>query len=127
MRTPGDTYFRHRFPDLIIAEAVWLYYTFSLSTDEVALLLLQRGVTVSGESIRRWTRKFGPDFARRIKRRRPQVGDTWHLDELVATINGIEHHVWRGLGTLSSYRSQAGTTSCIASQRESTTSSTAET
>ena len=97
MRRPGDTYFRHRFPNLIISEAIWLYYTFSLSTDDVALLLLQRGITLSGESVRRWAQKFGPDFARQLKRRRPRVGDTWHLDELVATINGVEHHVWRAV------------------------------
>ena len=97
MRTPGDTYFRHRFPDLIISEAVWLYYTLSFSTDEVTLLLLQRGIISGGESVRRWTRKFGPDFARRLKRRRPRLGDTWHLDELVASINGVEHYVWRAV------------------------------
>jgi putative transposase len=33
---------------------------------------------VTHESIRHWCQKFGADFARRLRRRRPQPGDTWH-------------------------------------------------
>ena len=76
------SYPRHRFPAEIISHAVWLYHMFSLSLRDVELILAERGITVTHESIRHWCLKFGADFARRLRRRRPQPGDTWHLDEV---------------------------------------------
>jgi transposase-like protein len=43
-------------PD-IIAHAVWLYYRFPLSLQLVEEMLLERGIVVSYETIRRWGRK----------------------------------------------------------------------
>jgi putative transposase len=49
---------------------------FSLSLRDVELLLAERGVTVSYESVRRWCLKFGRSFAGKLWRRRPRPGDT---------------------------------------------------
>ena len=49
------------------------------------------------ESIRNWCRKFGADFAGRLRRRRPKPGDTWHLDEVFIRINGVLHYLWRAV------------------------------
>src|SRR5215471_7972085 len=76
------SYPRHRFPAEIISHAVWLYHAFSLSLRDVELILAERGIVVTHESIRHWCQKFGSEFARRLRRRRPQPGDTWHLDEV---------------------------------------------
>ena len=46
------------------------------------LLLAERGIVVSHESIRQWCLKFGADFARKLHRRRAKPGDTWHLAEV---------------------------------------------
>ena len=73
----------HRFPAEVIGHAVWLYHVFSLSLRDVELILAERGVVVTHESIRQWCLKFGGDFARKLRRRRPKPGDTWHLDEMV--------------------------------------------
>jgi putative transposase len=91
------SYPRHRFPAEIIAHAVWLYYVFSLSLRDVELILAERGVVVTHESIRNWCRKFGAGFARRLRRRRPKPGDTWHLDEVFIRINGVLHYLWRAV------------------------------
>ncbi len=56
---------------------------FSLSLRDVELLLAERGIAVTHESVRQWCRKFGGDFARRLRRRRPRPGDTWDLDEVL--------------------------------------------
>jgi putative transposase len=77
--TQPSLYHRHRFPAEIISHAVWLYHLFSLSLRDVELILAERGVVVTHESIRRWGRKFGSEFARRLRRRRPRPGDTWHF------------------------------------------------
>lgn len=61
MIMPAISYKRHRFPPQIIAHAVWLCYRFPLSLRLVEEMLLERGIVVSSETIRRWGKKFGPD------------------------------------------------------------------
>ena len=85
-------YPRHRFPVEIISHAVWLYHVFSLSLRDVELILAYRGVVVSHKSIRRWCQKFGADFAKRLRKRRPKPGDTWHLDEVFMPAEGQRPH-----------------------------------
>ena len=91
------SYPRHRFPAEIINQAVWLYHVFSLSLRDVELILAERGIVVTHESIRHWCLKFGSDFARKLRRRRPQPGDTWHLDEVFIRIGGVLHYLWRAV------------------------------
>ncbi len=64
------SYKRHRFPPEIIAHAVWLYFRFPLSLRLVEEMLLERGIVVSYETVRRWALKFGPAYARRLNARR---------------------------------------------------------
>jgi hypothetical protein len=86
-----------RFPVEAIAHAVWLYHRFPLSFREVEELLLARGIVVSHETIRAWCDRFGPQYAAALHRRRPQVGDKWHLDEVFVKINGVRHYLWRAV------------------------------
>ena len=58
MIVPTVTGMRNRFPRAIIAHAVWLYFRFPLSLCLVAEMLLERGIIVSYETVRRWTLKF---------------------------------------------------------------------
>jgi hypothetical protein len=75
MKPPPDPHYRHRFPAEIISHAVWLYHVFSLSLRDVELILAERGIVVSYETVRRWCMKFGATFADRLRRRRPRPGD----------------------------------------------------
>jgi putative transposase len=54
-------------------------------------------VLVTHENIRHWCRKFGADFARRLRRRRPRPGDIWHLDEVFVSVRGVLHYLWRAV------------------------------
>lgn len=94
--TTAVSYKRHRFPPHIIAHAVWLYFR-PLSLRLVEELLLERGIVVSYETIRRWAKKFGPDYARRLRRKQARRDDIWHLDEVVVTIAGRKHWLWRAV------------------------------
>ncbi len=47
---------RHRFHPDIIRQAVWLYFRFTLSFRDVEEMLAQRGIEVSYETIRQWSR-----------------------------------------------------------------------
>ncbi len=87
----------HRFPTEIISHAIWLYHVFSLSLRNVELLLAERGVVVSYESVRRWCLKFGQGLASRLRRRRPRPGDTWHLDEVFLRTDGEQHYLWQAV------------------------------
>jgi putative transposase len=91
------SYKRHRFPSQIIAHAVWLYFRFPLSLRLVEEMLLERGILVSYETVRRWALKFGPAYARRLKRKPPSRRDIWHLDEVAITIAGRKHWLWRAV------------------------------
>jgi len=85
------TYKNHRFPVEIVSHAVWLYFRFCLSFRDVEEILLERGVSVTYEAIRKWCRKFGQQYANQLWRCRPRPGDKWHMDEVFLTIKG-EHH-----------------------------------
>ena len=91
------SYKRHRFPADIIRHAVWLYFRFTLSLRDVEEMLAQRGIEVSYETIRCWTIKFGPLFARNLQRRRPSPSSRWHLDEMVCTVAGKRMYLWRAV------------------------------
>ena len=95
MSTPTISYKNHRFPPQIIAHAVWLYFRFPLSLRLVEEMLLERGIVVSHETIRRWDRKFGAAYAKRLRRKKPSRKDIWHLDEVVISIGGRRHWLWR--------------------------------
>jgi putative transposase len=97
MNRARSRYHGHRFPPEIISYAVWVYHRFCMSFRDVEDLLAERGITVSYEAIRRWCLKFGPDFARRLKKKQGRLGDTWYLDELFVRINGQQQYLWRAV------------------------------
>ena len=82
----------HRFPGEIISHAVWLYHRFTLSFRDVD----EREIIVSYEAIRFWV-KFGPEYARSIRRKRGRLGDTWHVDEVFVKIQGQQLYLWRAV------------------------------
>ena len=97
MRSQSASYHGYRFPPDTISHAVWLYHRFCLSFRDVEDLLAQRGVTVTYETIRQWRQRFGPVYARRLRRRRGRMGDTWHLDQVFVTIQGRRQYLWRAV------------------------------
>ncbi|MGW8877594.1 IS6 family transposase [Streptomyces mirabilis] len=97
MESASPSYRGHRYPVEVISHCVWLYHRFPLSFREVEELLLQRGVIVSYETIRRWCAKFGRAYANGLRRRRPRPGDKWHLDEVFIKVNGELKYLWRAV------------------------------
>ncbi|WP_234884989.1 IS6 family transposase, partial [Rhizobium rhizogenes] len=81
----------------MIAHAVWLYFRFPLSLRLVEEMLLERGVVVSYETIRRWGFKFGAAYAKQLRRKKPSQKDIWHLDEVLISIGGRKHWLWRAV------------------------------
>lgn len=93
----APSYRGYRFPPEVIGHCVWLYHRFVLSLRDVQELMLERGVEVTYESIHQWSKTFGPTYAAALRRRRPQPGDKWHLDEVFIKIQGEEKYLWRAV------------------------------
>ncbi len=91
------SYARHHFPPDVIRHAVWLYLRFTLSYRDVEDLLAERGLEVSYETVRRWVLKFGPLFARNLRRQRRRPTERWHLDEMIVVIGGRRMYLWRAV------------------------------
>ena len=97
MKISTTMYKHHRFPPEVIQYAVWLYYRFNLSHRDIEDLLAERGITVSYEAIRLWCNKFGPKYARRLKKKHQGYGDTFFIDEVFVKIDGKQHYLWRAV------------------------------
>lgn len=91
------SYKRHRFPPEVIQHAVWLYFRFTLSLCDVEDLLAERGIEVSYETVRCWSRKFGLAIARNLRQLQGKVDTVWHADEIVIKINGKRMYMWRAV------------------------------
>ncbi len=86
----------------IIRLAVMMYVRFPLSLRNVEDLLHERGIDICHETVRYWWNRFGPLFAREIRKKRmhpvPNHSNwKWHLDEVFVKINGETHDLWRAV------------------------------
>jgi putative transposase len=61
-------YHRNRYPSVIISHYVWLYYRFSLSYREIELMMAERGLMLTYETIRYWCLKFGSQYAKQLNK-----------------------------------------------------------
>ena len=68
-----------------------------MSTADIEDLLAARGVIVSRETVRLWVNRFERHFADCIRRDRPRPNDKWHMDEVVISIRGKKHWLWRAI------------------------------
>ena len=76
-----------------------LYIRFPLSLRNVEDLLFERGYDLCHETVRLWWNRFGPLFAREIRRRRVNRMRNvrhwrWHLDEMYVKLNGEMVYLW---------------------------------
>jgi len=58
--------------------------------------MAERGIAISYESIRLWCIKFGPKYAKRLRRRHQGYGDTFFI-EVFVKIQGKQHYLWRAV------------------------------
>nr|WP_206376152.1 IS6 family transposase [Sneathiella chungangensis] len=86
----------------IIRLAVKMYVRFALLLRNVGDLLHERGIDICHETARNWWNRFGPLFAREIRKKRlhPSLNHSnwrWHMDKVVVKINGETHYLWRAV------------------------------
>ena len=74
-----------------------MYHRFNLSHRDIEDWLAERRISLSHESMRLWCIKFGPVFARRLRRKHRGFGDTFYVDEGLVKIKGKQHYLWRAV------------------------------
>jgi putative transposase len=102
MRSKTDPFRYFKTSPEVIRLAVMLYIRYPLSLRNVEDLLAHRGIDISYETVRYWWNRFGPMFARdirkkRVERMRAHTHWRWHLDEMYVKINGEMHYLWRAV------------------------------
>jgi putative transposase len=60
-------------------------------------MMASRGVSLTYETVRQWSLKFGQTYANGLCRRSARPGDRWHLDDVFLKINGRLHYLWRAV------------------------------
>ncbi len=85
----------------VIRLVVMMYIRYPLSLRQVEDILFERGIDICQETVRFWWNRFGPMFAREIRKRRIHHRSfsrwRWHLDEVFVRINGETHYLWRAV------------------------------
>jgi putative transposase len=87
----------HRFPAELIRPAVGRYVRCCRSSRAIAARRCARGGLVTYEALRQWCVTVGQPSATPRRRRRPQSGDPWPLDEVCRTIHGQRHSLGRAV------------------------------
>jgi len=90
-------YRRHRFPINVIQQAGGPNFRLPTSLRNVEDMLAQRGISVSYETVRRWSVEFGVAYGRKLRCAHPRADVRRHLDEVFVTINGKSVCLWRAV------------------------------
>jgi putative transposase len=87
----------HRYPRVVILQAVYLKLRFSLSYRDVEELMEIRGVKVDHSTLQRWVFKFSVLIEKNMHKRKFQVGDSWRMDETYVKVGGKNRFLYRAV------------------------------
>ena len=87
----------HRYPKVIILQAVYFKLRFTLSYRDLEELMKIRGVKVDHSTIQRWVFKFTPEVERNMHKRKRQVSSSWRLDETYIKVGVKDRYLYRAV------------------------------
>lgn len=90
-------YKHHRYPHIIIQQAVYFKLRFSLSYRDIEELMAIRGVKVDHSTIQRWVFKFSKEIEQNMNTRKRRVMDSWRLDETYIKVAGKDRYLYRAV------------------------------
>ncbi|NQY09371.1 MAG: IS6 family transposase [Flavobacteriales bacterium] len=90
-------YKHHRYPRVIIQQAVYFKLRFSLSYRDIEELMQIRGVEVDHSTIQRWVFKFTPEIEKNMNKRKYRTGDSWRMDETYIKVGGEDRFLYRAV------------------------------
>jgi transposase-like protein len=78
--------------------AVFYYYRFKLSLNDVVILMAMRNIYLSHQTVASWVLRFGVDIGIKIsKRRHNQGSDRWHADATYIKVEGRWCYLYRAI------------------------------
>jgi len=87
----------HRYPKIVILQAVYFKLRFTLSYRDVEELLHIRGVEVDHSTIQCWVYKFSPEIEKNMRKGKYRVGDSWRMDETYIKVGGKDRFLYRAV------------------------------
>ena len=90
-------YKHHRYPAIVIKQAVYFKLRFTLSYRDIEELLQIRGVNVDHSTIQRWVFKFSKEIEVNMNKRKKQVANSWRLDETYIKVAGKDRYLYRAV------------------------------
>ena len=82
----------------VVMIAVFFYYRFKLSLDDVTILMAMRNIYVSHQTVANWVQRFGVDVGIKMRKRRyKQCGDRWHADATYIKAEGRWCYLYRAI------------------------------
>ncbi|ETN96240.1 IS6 family transposase [Zhouia amylolytica] len=87
----------HRYPRVVILQAVYFKLRFTLSYRDVEELMAIRGVKVDHSTIQRWVFKFSKVLEGKIIKRKRRVSRSWRMDETYVKVGGMDHYLYRAV------------------------------
>ncbi len=83
----------------IIRLAVMYYVRYPLILRQVEDIFPEWSIDISHETIRFWWNKFGPEFAKGIRKKRIGLHSNWrwHIGEVFVKVNGQTFYLWRAI------------------------------
>jgi len=88
---------RHRYPRVVILQAVYFKLRFTLSYRDVEELMSIRGIKVDHSTIQRWVFKFSKEVEKNMHKRKKQVCDSWRMDETYIKVKGRDMYLYRAV------------------------------
>jgi putative transposase len=88
---------RHRYPRVIILQAVYFKLRFTLSYRDVEELMSIRGIKVDHSTIQRWVFKFSKEVEKNMHKRKNLVCDSWRMDETYIKVKGRDMYLYRAV------------------------------
>ncbi|MBT6538999.1 MAG: IS6 family transposase [Francisellaceae bacterium] len=85
-------------PNEVVMLAVYYYYKFKVSLDNVVELMAIRGLYLSHQTVHNWVQTFGVEIGMKLRtRRKGQSGNKWHTDATYVKIPANWCYLYRAI------------------------------
>ena len=94
----GTEYNNIEYRTEVVMIAVFYYYRFKLSLDDVVVLMVMRNIYLSHQTVSNWVQRFGVDIGIKMRKRRyKQCSDRWHADATYIKVEGRWCYLYRAI------------------------------
>lgn len=82
----------------VVMLAVYYYFRFKVSLDDVVELMAMRGFHLSHQTVHNWVHWFGPSLGMKLRKRRyKKATDKWHVDATYIRVEGKWVYFYRAI------------------------------